>query len=99
MQKQNAQSIGNIFNAILANTWLGPAMERVDVFQTWEKTVGVQAAKATARQFFKDGILTVTLTSSSLRSHLYFQVENIRREMNRTLSGTEETPVRKIILR
>lgn len=99
MQKQNAQSIGNIFNVILANTWLGPAMERVDVFQMWEKTVGAQAARATARQFFKDGILTVTLTSSSLRSYLYFQTDNIRRQMNRSLSGTEDMPVKKINLR
>jgi len=99
MRRQKAESIGNIYSAILANTWLGPAMERVDVFQTWEKAVGEQAARVTARQFFKDGTLSVTMSSSAMRSHLYFQLENIRKRMNMSLSGSEDTPVRKIVLR
>lgn len=99
MRRQQAESIGNIYNAILKNTWLGPALLRVEIFQTWEATVGLQAAKSTVRQFFKDGILYITLSSSSLRSHLYFQLDNIRRKMNMSLSGDEVEPVRKIVLK
>ncbi len=99
MRRQQAESIGNIYRAILKNTWLGPALLRVEVFQTWEATVIPQAAKSTVRQFFKDGILYVTLSSSSLRSHLYFQLEDIRRKMNFSLSASDDEPIHKIILK
>jgi len=99
MRRQQAESIGNIYKAILDNTWLGPAMERVEIFRAWEASAGQQAAKATARQFFRDGILSVTMTSSAVRSHLYFQLENIRRQVNVSVSGSADSPVKKIILR
>jgi len=99
MRRQQAESIGSIYRAILDNTWLGPAMQRIDVFNAWDTITGPQVSKATAGKFFKDGTLIVTLTSSALRSHLYFQLENIRGRMNVSLSGRMESPVKKITLR
>lgn len=99
MRRQQADALGDIYQAILDHTWLGPAMQRIEVFRAWDELVGVRAAQATANKFFRDGILHLTISSSVLRSRLYFRLEDIRHHINLEVSGSPDAPVRKIILK
>jgi len=99
MRRQQADAIGDIYQAILDHTWLGPAMQKIEVFRAWEETVGVRAAQATSNKFFRDGILHLTISSSVLRSQLYFRLDDIRRQINSKVTSSQDAPVRKIILK
>lgn len=99
MRRQQTESIGDIYKAIMEHTWLGPAMQRIEVFRAWEEVVGQRGARATSNKFFKDGILYITLSSSALRSHLYYALGSIRSQINVSVSGSQDGPVRKIILK
>lgn len=99
MRRQQADTIGDIYKAILDHTWLGPAMQKIEVFRAWEEVVGARAARATANKFFRDGVLYLTLSSSVLRSQLYFRLEDIRHQINSKVTGSEELPVRKMVLK
>jgi len=99
MRRQQAETIGDIYKAILDHTWLGPAMQKIEVFRAWEEVVGMRAAQATSNKYFRNGVLYLTLTSSVLRSQLYFRLDDIRCQMNSKVSGSEDLPVSKIILK
>jgi len=99
MRRQKAESIGDVFTAILEHTWLGPAMERVNVFSAWDEVVGDSAARHSERKFFKDGVLTVTMTSSVFRSALSYKTGEIKEKINLSVSGCVDRPVTGIILK
>ena len=50
------------------------------VFKAWDEASG--AAEYTLRKFYRDGVLTVTLSSSMVRSALYFQRADLVRRIN-----------------
>ena len=71
-------------------------MERVRIFKTWDLIVGDAGARATSGKFFKDGILYCTITSSIIRSQLYYRKEDIVVLMNKMLNSDI---IKKLILK
>lgn len=55
------------------------------IFSAWDEVSG--AASYTSNRFYKDGILYITLTSSVVRSNLYFQQDVLIRSINDHLAA------------
>ncbi len=97
MKRQGALSIDEILKELVNdNSSLKSGIERVNIFQAWDSVVGTKGASATTYKFFRDGILYCTISSSALRSQLYFGLQDILREINASLGSPV---VNKIILK
>ena len=71
-------------------------MQKAEVFKAWDEEVGHAIAMATTSRYFDKGILYCTISSSAVRSRLFFVLENVRRSINRRVEGA---PVKKIGIR
>ncbi len=96
MKRQSAKTITELLSIFLRNQGLQGELERIEIFEAWDKVVGIRAANATQNKFFKDGILHCTVNSSALRSSLYFQLEAIKEQIN---SELRRKIVTKIVLK
>lgn len=75
------------------------------IFSVWNEVSG--AAAYTTRRFFRDGRLTVTVSSSVVRSQLYFQKDILLAKLNARLrqdelfvsDGSWTDPVKELILK
>lgn len=104
MKRENTKSIADVLPHFIEENHLGEGLLRVKVFDTWdlvmrEMTSGAispeRAGSLTSRKYFRDGVLTCTITSSTVRSQLRFNVDDIRRKLNLLLG---EEIVAKIVL-
>ena len=75
------------------------------IFAVWNEVSG--AGPYTTRRFFRDGRLSVTISSSVVRSQLYFQRDILLQKLNARLrqdelyigDGDWTDPVKELILR
>ncbi len=97
MKRENTKSIAELLPRFVEENHLEEGLQRVRIFDAWdlvmkEMTSGAispeRAEALTSRKFFRDGVLTCTITSSTIRAQLRFQLEPIRRKLN-SLLGDE----------
>ncbi|MBQ7772669.1 MAG: DUF721 domain-containing protein [Bacteroidales bacterium] len=96
MKRENTQLISAIIKEYIKEAHLEEGLQRVRIFQTWDIVVGEAGAKATSNKFFKDGILYCTISSSIVRTQLYYRREDIAAQINKMLGSNI---VSKIILK
>ncbi len=96
MRRENTQLISAIIKEYIKEAHLEEGLQRVRIFQTWDIVVGEAGAKATTNKFFKDGILYCTISSSIVRTQLYYRKEDIISQINSLLSTTA---VKKLVLK
>ncbi len=97
MKRENTQLISEILKEFIKEEHLEEGLERVRVFQAWDLVVGATGAKATSNKFFRDGILYCTISSSIVRTQLYYQKDAIVAQLNKLLNNS--TPITKLILK
>lgn len=87
MKREATRSIGAVIADYVEESHLGDGLLQVRVYAAWDSIVIGQVALRdyTARHTFKDGVLTCKIRSSVVRSHLQFQLETIRTELNTRL--------------
>ena len=96
MKRENTQLISAIIHEYIKEAQLEDGLLRVKIFKVWDLIVGDTGTRATTNKFFKDGILYCTISSSIVRTQLYYRKDDIIAQMNRMLSGNYVT---KLILK
>lgn len=96
MKRENTQLISVILKEFIKQEQLEDGLERLRIFKTWDLIVGDAGARATTNKFFKDGILYCNVSSSIIRTQLFYRKEDIVAQMNKMLNGDI---VKKLILK
>lgn len=87
---KEAATMDNIVRQYISEMGLAPGLVNFKVCEAWDKVSG--AGQYTLRRSFSKGKLYVSLSSSAVRSQLYFQKETIIGEINRSLSEVSIIP-------
>lgn len=80
ISRKKALSMEEVMADYIREMRLASGMNTHLVFKAWDEASG--AAEYTLRKFYRDGVLTVTLSSSMVRSALYFQRADLVRRIN-----------------
>ena len=96
MKRENTQLISVILKEFIKQEQLEDGLERLRIFKTWDLIVGDTGARATTNKFFRDGVLYCTISSSIIRTQLFYRREDIVSMMNKMLNGDV---VKKLILK
>lgn len=104
LSRQKAQPIGNAFAQLVRANHLSTGLILKKVSDAWDEAS--LAARWTVNRYYRDGVLTVSLSSSMVRSQLMLQIDGIMEKMNDILQNDEivkmcgfETKVTQIKLR
>lgn len=85
LQRKQAQTVAEVIREYLHDSGLTSGMNTHRIFTTWDDVSG--AGKFTARKFFRDGKLYITVSSSVVRSQLLFQKQALLEKMNERLAS------------
>ncbi|HAJ99831.1 MAG TPA: DUF721 domain-containing protein [Bacteroidales bacterium] len=85
MRKTNQQSIGEIMKTVLKNLNIEDKVLESTLNDLWEKEMGVTIARYTTKLTFKNGNLTVFLSSPVLKQELSYSKEKILAMLNKSL--------------
>ena len=96
MRRDNEQSLGEAIKGFLKSNHLDDKLLETEIYQRWEELAGRGINLKTNKVRFKEGELTVFLSSSVLRQELSMRKEEFRAELNMRLKGR---PVRKLHIR
>ena len=85
MKMEQAKRLDVLIKEYIRNEGLGDAMRLVEIGHAWDAAVGEHVAKLTINKQFTDGKLICAISSSVVRSQLYFQRDAIVASINRQL--------------
>ena len=89
MKREQTKSIGEAIAAYVQEGHLEDGLLQARLFAAWDAMrIGQVALRDyTARRSFRDGVLSCKMNSSVVRSHLQFQLDVIRAELNARMGG------------
>lgn len=96
MKRENTQLISVILKEFIKEEQLEDGLLRTRIFKVWDLIVGETGARATSNKFFRDGVLYCTITSSIIRTQLYYRKDDIVAQINKMLN---DNVVVKLILK
>jgi len=85
MKRTEAKNIGQIINDLLKKENLDVALDEHRACALWPQIVGDGINRYTIRRYVKDGVMTVHLSSASLKSELMLNRESIIARINEAL--------------
>lgn len=89
MRNTNQQHLGEIIKEVLKNLRIEDKVMESKISDVWETEMGLNIARYTEKINFRDGNLTVYLTSPVLKQELSFGKDKILKILNDAL-GREE---------
>jgi hypothetical protein len=93
MKREGSRLIGELLSDFVRSEGLEPGLLRMRIFQTWDLIVGETYAKATVSKFYRDGILYCTISSSTVRTQMYFQKGYFMEQINKALNAQYITEI------
>lgn len=87
IQFRRYTSLSSALQLMLKQYGLAPEFRRRRIYAAWDEASGASAY--TVRRYFSEGRLYVTVSSSVLRSQLYFQKNALLEQINRLLGEDE----------
>lgn len=87
INRQNPEPLANAIPLFVRVHGLGKGLTSHLVFDAWDEISG--AAQYSTNKFFRDGVLSVTISSSVARSRLLFQLDIIKDDINKSLKNSE----------
>lgn len=97
MKRENTQLIAAVIKEFIKEERLEEGLNKVRLFKAWDLVVGEVGSRATTSKFFKDGILYCTVSSSIVRTQLYYRRDDIIAQLNKMLNNTPQ--INKLIIR
>jgi len=105
LARKQAQSMTELIDEFIREMKISSRLNDRRIFEAWR--VISNASKNTIRMYFRSGTLYVTLNSSTLRSQLSFQIDDLTKKINDCLMEdplfTKDDPfaskVEKIVLK
>lgn len=102
---RKAVGMNTLIREVLKENRMTEAFNSRCIFRAWDQASG--AAEYTVRRFFRDGKLYITLSSSVVRSQLYFQQDVLLQKINSIARNDEfftdtesvKGPVTQLILK
>ena len=85
MKRTEARNIGQIINDLLKQENLDVALDEHRASALWPKIVGDGINRYTIRRYVKDGVMTVHLSSASLKAELMLNRAAIIERINQAL--------------
>ena len=83
ISRKNALSMKEVVDIYIREMKLSSGLNTQIVFKAWNEVSG--AGQYTLRRFYRDGVLTITLSSSMVRNTLFFQRETLVKRINEYL--------------
>ena len=96
MKKDNQQSLGDAIRSFLAAHNLEDKYLETEIYNRWDELAGREINVKTRKVAFKEGVLIVFLSSSTLRRELSLRKTAMMEKLNQRLRGA---PVKDIILK
>ncbi len=90
MKKSNELSLGDAIKAFLKVNDLDEKLLETEMYARWEELAGKSINLKTSKISFKDGVLTVFLTSSVLRNELSLRKSGLMEHINQRMRGQVE---------
>ena len=87
VQRKTAEGMDSLMIRYVKAMGISAAHNSHRIFLAWDEASG--AADNTIRRYFKDGVLTITLNSSVVRSVLYMQSDLLIAKINGILDEDE----------
>ncbi len=87
MSVGNEKSLGDIIREVIHQHGLENKLTEKRIFASWEKIMGQPIAKYTVRLYYKDGRLTVYLSSPALRNELSMAKQKIIAMINKEMGS------------
>ena len=87
MKRTSAQSIGEIFNEFLKQEKLDTQFNEQKALTLWPEIVGPGINRYTVNRTVKNGVMTITISSSSLRNELMLSLSSIVQRINEALGA------------
>lgn len=84
LRRKSAVSMEELLKRYINDMKIASGLNTQLIFRAWDETSGVSSF--TIGRFFKDGKLYITLSSSVVRSQLFFQRADIVRRINAILA-------------
>ena len=102
IERREAEPMEEIMKLFLRKRGLGTRMNAQLISDAWARVSGASAYPI--GRFYRDGVLTVTLSSSVARNQLYYRREELVKALNRELEkeslfDREKGLVKSIVLR
>lgn len=82
------QPFDKLINEVLQKNNLQEGIDRISVQEAWAEIMGSGVMSYTQKMDYKDGVLTVNLTSAVLREELSYGKEKIADMLNKRLKKT-----------
>ena len=95
MKKSNDEPLADVLQQMMRAFKLKDNLTKVKIENLWEEKMGRMIATYSRHLTLRDGILYVTIESSSLRSELHFGREKIRKVLNEAIG---EEFLREVII-
>ncbi len=104
MRREESRTIAEVLQEYIKEGNLESGLLSARIFEAWDLVLLDMTAPyykteeipgLTLKKYYKDGVLSCKISSSVLRSQLYFQLESIRNRINTIL---QEEHVLKIII-
>ncbi|HOK25060.1 MAG TPA: DUF721 domain-containing protein [Bacteroidales bacterium] len=96
MRRSKTISLAEAINDYINEMKIGGKLQEINIIDSWEKIVGKAISSRTSRVTIKNGVLTVYLKSSVVKSELMMIREAIKEKINREV-GSEF--IKEIVLR
>ncbi|MGB4291264.1 MAG: DUF721 domain-containing protein [Bacteroidales bacterium] len=96
MRRSKTISLAEAINDYINEMKIGGKLQEINIIDSWEKIVGKAISSRTSRVTIKNGILTVYLKSSVVKSELMMIREAIKEKINREVGSDF---IKEIVLR
>jgi len=83
MRRSKTISLAEAINDYINEMKIGGKLKEINIIDSWEKIVGKAISSRTSKVTIKDGVLTVYLKSSVVKSELMMIREALREKINK----------------
>ena len=92
----NEESISAVLKRFMQHNNLEDKMLETEIYQRWEELAGKAVNLKTSHIYFRKGVLTVKLTSATIRNEMHLRKTQLMENINMRLKGR---PVRELVFK
>ncbi len=87
MKRESSKPISEAIAQFIKQEGLEEGLIRLRIFKAWDMIVGENVAKITYNKYYKDRKLYCNISSSMIRSQLYFVKEELVKNINKQMGA------------
>lgn len=87
MRRTNEKPLGKILEEMIKENNLSDGMTQANINAIWVELMPLAIISRTSKLRYKEGVLTIYLTSSVMRNELDYQKEELKKQFNEKLGA------------